>query len=226
MEITYTLEDIKRAQSDKDDKWKFGNDRLYQLCHDQPKHEDDSIIIAKIWLIGRAYAAPVERRKRKGHASFIRGDPFYEQCVAPVLKESELDAKIDELSQYASIEEDAIVPILGLHQHLVVKLGEITHDLKHSLASKYLHFHLPPLFYIYDNNASQMLNKLLPRHTATRKVPGNYDAIYQAFFLKMLDLRDKIHDAPEFGQVLTPRELDRLLRNLWYASQQNPGDDR
>jgi hypothetical protein len=63
VEISYTLEDIKRAQSDEDDKWKFGNDILYQLCHDQPKHNDDSVIIAKIWLIGRSYAAAFERRK-------------------------------------------------------------------------------------------------------------------------------------------------------------------
>ena len=222
--MKFTLEDVKRAQSDEDDKWKFGNDILYKLCHDQPKHNDDSVIIAKIWLIGRSYAAAVERRKRKNESSSPPGDRFYEQCVAPVLKDDQLDQKIDDLRQYISI-EDAREPILELHNYLVTKLFEITHDHKRSLASKYLHFHLPSLFFIYDYNASWILNKLLPRHRTSRKVQENYDYEYQPFFLKMLDLRDKIHRDPKFGQILSPRELDRLLRNLWYASQQNSGDN-
>jgi len=215
MEIT--PEDVKRAQSGKDDKWKFGNDILYQLCHDQPEHNNDSVIIAKIWLIGRAYAAAVERRKREGETVFIQGDPFYELRVVPALRNSQLDEGIYDLKQHTSIEQETIVPILKLHHDLVKVLRGITHDNKRSLASKYLHFHLPLLFYIYDSNASQVLKSLMPYHRAKRKVHGNYDVEYQPFFLKMLDLRDRIQC--EFGCILQPRELDRLLRNLWYANQ-------
>ena len=131
MEIT--PEDTKRAQSDEDDKWKFGNDILYQLCRDYPYHKDDSVIIAKIWLIGRSYAAAVERRKQKNEA-LPQGDRFYEQCVVPALKNSQLDQKIDDLRHHVSM-EDAIEPILELHSYLVTKLEEITHDHKRSLAS-------------------------------------------------------------------------------------------
>ena len=212
MEIT--LEDIKLAQSGEGDKWVIGNEVLYQMCQKYPNHTDESEIIAKVWLIGRSYAAAVERRRQKDQDSLVRGDLFYEQCVAPALKEHELDNRMDTVKQYASIEEGAIVPILELHNYLLMKLEAITHDCKRSLASKYLHFHLPSLFFIYDRIAYSVLNKLLPHHKTSRKVQENYDVEYQPFFLKMLDLRDKIQR--EHQCVLGPRELDRLLRNLWY----------
>lgn len=211
MEIT--LEDIKRAQSDEDDKWKLGNDILYRLCSDHPFHSDDSVIIAKVRLIGRSYAAAIERRKQKNQSPSPQGDRFYEQCVAPVLRDHQLDQKIDDLRQSISI-EDAKEPILELHNYLVTKLKEITHDHRRSLASKYLHFHLPSLFFIYDYYASLVLNKLLPHHKTSCKVQGKYDVEYQPFFLKMLNLRDKIQR--ERRCTLGPRELDRLLRNKWY----------
>jgi len=47
----------------KGDGWKFGNDILYKLCQDFPKHDTSSQIVGKIWLIGRSYAAAIERRK-------------------------------------------------------------------------------------------------------------------------------------------------------------------
>jgi hypothetical protein len=45
--------------------WDLGNDTLYRLCAEHPGHTEDHVIIAKTWLIGRAYAAAVERRDRR-----------------------------------------------------------------------------------------------------------------------------------------------------------------
>jgi len=42
--------------------WDLGNQTLYSLCQDHPMHDRDDVIIAKVWLIGRSYAAAVERR--------------------------------------------------------------------------------------------------------------------------------------------------------------------
>jgi hypothetical protein len=44
--------------------WQLGNEVLYRLCEEHPRHDSDDSIIAKFWLIGRAYAAAVERRKK------------------------------------------------------------------------------------------------------------------------------------------------------------------
>lgn len=43
--------------------WDLGNKVLYDLCRKYPRHEGYPEIIAKIWIIGRSYAAAIERRK-------------------------------------------------------------------------------------------------------------------------------------------------------------------
>ena len=48
-----------------DDPWSIGNQVLYDLCQRYPRHTVDSEIIAKIWLIGRAYSASIERGRGK-----------------------------------------------------------------------------------------------------------------------------------------------------------------
>ena len=45
--------------------WNVGNKVLYDLCRERPLHTDTQAVLAKIWLIGRAYAAAIERRKNK-----------------------------------------------------------------------------------------------------------------------------------------------------------------
>ena len=45
--------------------WDFGNKVLYDLCACNFKHDSDDKIIAKVWLLGRAYSVAVERRKTK-----------------------------------------------------------------------------------------------------------------------------------------------------------------
>jgi hypothetical protein len=54
--------------------WDVGNQALYDLCRKHPGHTQPEVIIGKFWLIGRTYAAAVERRRQKdGYA----GDRFY-----------------------------------------------------------------------------------------------------------------------------------------------------
>lgn len=56
-----TKRDVDLAKAD--DIWTLGNETLYKLCRDYPEHKTDKAIAAKIWLIGRAYAAAVEAEK-------------------------------------------------------------------------------------------------------------------------------------------------------------------
>jgi hypothetical protein len=43
--------------------WDLGNSVLYDLCRKHPSHKTADEILAKVWLIGRSYAASIERRK-------------------------------------------------------------------------------------------------------------------------------------------------------------------
>ncbi|MBM3273346.1 hypothetical protein FJY94_08960, partial [Candidatus Kaiserbacteria bacterium] len=49
--------------------WDVGNAVLYSLCQQHAKHDEPSAVVAKLWLIGRAYAAAIERRKNAQHTS-------------------------------------------------------------------------------------------------------------------------------------------------------------
>ena len=45
--------------------WDVGNEVLYELCTKHPRHAEIPAVIAKVWLIGRSYAAAIERRRNK-----------------------------------------------------------------------------------------------------------------------------------------------------------------
>ena len=65
--------------------WDFNNRVLYDLCRNHPGHDDDSVIIAKMLLIGRAYSAAIERRKNKKQGEDT--DSLYVERVGPMLRE-------------------------------------------------------------------------------------------------------------------------------------------
>ena len=56
-------------------------------------------IISKVWLIGRAYSAAIERRPNKT----MDNDSFYINKVAPQLKNSEIDSYLEKLRNYENL---------------------------------------------------------------------------------------------------------------------------
>lgn len=70
------------------------------MCEEEPEHKQIDVIVGKIWLIGRSYAAAIERRKN----AVVIGDDFYYDVVAPKLLEngSELDDRISRLRKSRS----------------------------------------------------------------------------------------------------------------------------
>ena len=75
--VTRTDVDAARAVS----VWDLGNRVLYDLCQNHPRHRVADEIVAKVWLIGRSYAASIERRRITDQ----HGDDFYEATVAPAM---------------------------------------------------------------------------------------------------------------------------------------------
>jgi hypothetical protein len=100
--------------------WILGNDLLYGLCKRHPRHDSDEAIIAKFWLIGRAYAAAVERRRSKDS---LAGDDFYTKSLLRLIRKSEIDAWFDTLK--ADRKNTAAINI-RVHKQVVDLLSTIT----------------------------------------------------------------------------------------------------
>ena len=190
--------------------WDFGNDILYNLCKKYPDHKKKEVILAKIWLIGRAYSASIERRKNKKDEN--ENDSFYTEVVIPNMYKSQLDKRLHTLRSYRTIDDQSIPHILGAHKYLVDIFTKISGLNKRSLASKYLHFHLPKLFYLYDSRAAYSVSQIMPR-CRIEKIRGAYDQVYMKFFLKVYDLSNELYK--RYNVRLAPREMDNLLLNLY-----------
>ena len=190
--------------------WDFGNQILYELCKDNFQHERDDIILTKVMFIGRIYAAAIERRKNKKQTG-INNDNFYIDKVAPTFRKPKLDRQLSELKSMR-LTTDNIPQILRVHNDLMTTLSKITDLDKRSFCSKYLHFHLPDLFFIYDSRALTALRDFTSRvPKELRHIPqlSFVDKEYATFFCKCFDIKNKIE--VEHKTKLTTRQLDNLL---------------
>lgn len=197
----------KIFSSQKDSKWTFGNNILYKMCKENPKHTDSDVIVGKIWLIGRSYAAAIERRKDANQET----DNFYFEVVAPNIKDigTQLDEKILALSKTSPLD---IKNLLTTHKFLTDEFNKITNLQKRSLASKYLHFHCPKKVFIYDSRANNAINKLVVRPNKSvlnDLLPAEYDKEYGKFVCKVLELKCFLEK--ELKKHLSPRDIDNFL---------------
>lgn len=209
MVVEGTENQYKEYLARKNSRWEFGNDILYKMCEEYPLHNDADVLIGKIWLIGRSYAAAIERRK---NADDYRGDDFYYDAVAPKMLEigDELDNRIESLKNNPGAIFDCIPEILSTHKFLMDTFTEVTGLEKRSLASKYLHFHCPEKFFIYDSRAKAAIRKIVKKPDK-RILSGivEYDAEYGDFVCRMLELQKYLDE--KLGINETPRSIDRFL---------------
>ena len=192
-------------------RWEYGNSILYQMCKHDSKHDDADVIVGKIWLIGRSYAAAIERRK---NADEHQGDDFYYDAVAPKLLEigKELDDRISDLNSSDGKIAECVPLVLGTHRFLMDAFYELTGLEKRSLASKYLHFHCPDRFFIYDSRARVAASSIVQRpdkHILSELPTSEYDEEYGDFVCRMLELQGYLEE--KLGILETPRRLDTFL---------------
>lgn len=200
-----------------DDPWQFGNDTLYSMCRENPLHTNNDVIAGKLWLIGRSYAAALERRKTNDG---YNTEGFYKMAI-PILQK-EIEGKIDEhISRLTVLEkpsDENIGTVLCAHSLLVNVFHMMTNLQKRSLASKYLHFHCPHLFFIYDSRSSSKIKQYIRKDSKRLKrgfvcdACGAHfepDAEYADFCIRALELQRYVEK--EKGRLLTPREIDNLL---------------
>ncbi len=208
-------EQIKKAKQETP--WDFSNKILYDLCRNNDLHNKDEIILTKVLFIGRIYAAAVERRRNKKDEI---NDDFYIKTIIPTFKKSELDRHLEKLKNFDKITISNIPDILEAHHYLTSILKNITKLNKRSFSSKYLHFHLPELFFMFDNRVVTALRQFISRipedlkHVMKLK---NIDNEYANFFCKCFDLKRQMENY--YNMTLSNRQFDNLLIKI--ANQQN-----
>jgi hypothetical protein len=202
----------KTLEESKSSPWDFGNQILYDLCHDNFRHDQSEHILAKVLFIGRIYAVAVERRKVKD--KYIN-DNFYFDRIVPTFKNSALDKMLESLKGQDIMSKENIAEILHTHYYLTKILKTITNLEKRSFSSKYLHFHLPNLFFIFDSRAEIALRQLTSRVPSDLKPftqLDNVDSQYAKFYCKCFDVKRQIEE--EHNTSMTIRQFDNLLISM------------
>lgn len=208
MKILPNIETIEKCMTSP---WDFGNKVLYDLCRDNFYHQDTEKILSKVWLIGRAYSVAIERRKNKETIN----DNFYIDKVAPAFKDSNIDSYLIELRKQKKLTIDNLPIVLKAHNYLTQLTASITDLEKRSFSSKYLHFHLPDLFFIYDSRVVDSLRQFIGRVPKTMDYILESDSIdkeYARFFCKSFVIRAYIQD--NYKIDLTLRQFDNILIEL------------
>jgi hypothetical protein len=183
--------------------WDLGNRILYDMCRVHPGHSKDDEIVAKVCIIGRTYAASIERRRNTKNT----GDNFYEAVVAPAMRKHPIDSWLTSIKK---TDTPGSVKTIVIHKRLMDLFRSITDLDKRSLASKYLHFHKPYAFFIYDSRTRQSITKVVPRLNEIPELEADaFDIEYRDFVRRCVWLRDNV--LKTLGTELTPREIDKLL---------------
>ena len=105
--------------------------------------------------------------------------------------------------------EKSLQLLIDVHEELTQIFHVISGRRNRSLASKYLHFHVPKFFFIYDSRARVgigALNDLFDE--APKKYKGG-DGEYRCFVEKCLKVQTQLKE--EYKVELNPRQLDNLL---------------
>lgn len=192
--------------------WDFGNKFLYDLCERNPTHENIDVVLAKIMFIGRIYAAAIERRRENLH---IDNDNFYIKIAAPNVIESGIDSLLENIKAHSPINIGNMISILEVHKKLLDKIKGFTGLEKRSFCSKYLHFHAPELFFIYDSRAVNALKRIHWKISEDLRYivkQNKIDKGYAEFFCKCLWLKaelERIHNMP-----FSNRAIDNMLIKL------------
>jgi hypothetical protein len=191
--------------------WDLGNKVLYTLCKSNFTHTDNQSRIAKFWLIGRTYSVAVERRKNKSKKE--TNESFYTNKLVSSIHWKILDNRLLRLLKTRTLDKQNYSKVFELHKYLMDELYRITLLHKRSLSSKYLHFHLPNLFYIYDKRASDAISLLRVKPSKKyEELKPLADTQYFNYVVKCIELTAFIN--AKYKIKLTPRQLDNLLLEI------------
>ena len=181
--------------------WDLGNQALYDLCRKRPDHRSVDAIVAKVSLIGRSYAASIERGAETGD-----GEDFYLERVAPAMRSAPIDRWLKPLRGIRRPDAAVVVPA---HKRLTALFQEISGKEKRSLASKYLHFHCPKAVYIFDERASRGIRRVTEAQHLRELPFSEFDDVYARFVLRCEVFHAELERL--MCRRLSTREIDMVL---------------
>ena len=184
----------------------YGNEVLYRMCEERPCHDNIDTIKSKLWIIGRAYSAAIERKA---------GESFSLQRAAEQIKASKIDSHISKLQKINRTSLENVDILLTAHKYFTDVLKEITDLNKRSLASKYLHFHAPRSVFIYDSIANRRIREVIVPNKRKFKLKKLFDDNYEGFVYRCIHYRDEIFEN-EINALATPRKIDMKLLGYGY----------
>lgn len=175
------------------------NNQLYQMCKRNFKHSDQAIVYMKSIIIGRTYSVSPERYK----GSTTKQKELFWKIFSEEIFRSKIDIHFSKLivlnkKGVKSLTKEEVEKILlifeevhGIFKNACKVQSGRKRPNRISFTSKYLHFHFPNLFFIYDSRAKTGL----ATHTSN----------YSIFYKRCLET---LKENPKFR---TPRELDSFL---------------
>jgi hypothetical protein len=190
--------------------WGTGNDWLYDLCERYPSHNKIDHVLAKIWLIGRAYAASAER----GVSGKGKGDEYLIQ-LSKRLIDNKIDKFLSGLPKGTANYSSYYQSVVKAHRDVELVFADKNKLKRVSLTSKYLHFHRPNLFPIYDSRVAQAITKVTPDYRHTKyPLPKEYEkSVYGKHCARYVWLLQKVTALN--GEAITLRQLDNLLLEVY-----------
>lgn len=193
-----------------DSMWDVGNDWLYKLCKTYPTHTNAKEVAAKIWLIGRAYSAAAERGVSGAGQSDI-----YIQKLAQRFVHQCADKHLVSLPNDECKFGDYLDEVVKAH-HTFEKIFSKKDELgRISLTSKYLHFHRPDLFPIYDSRAATAITKVTPdsRFVGHEPQAKHADMVYAKFCVRVAWLMEEM--TRQSGRAPKLRQVDTMLLQIY-----------
>lgn len=188
--------------------WCVSNDVLYEMCKKYPLHKDVSEVVAKIFLIGRSYAAAIERTKNTH---------IYEERIPGLVHKhgKNIDFNLSECNK------ENLQNIFSTYDLVLRSFHEVSGKWNRSLVSKYLHFHKPENFYLMDSRAKKGLSEILKLYPAISSAKNEgkrqysvskESAEYMNFYLKCQICKQELEK--EFNCTLSIRDFDNLLLTI------------
>lgn len=202
-----TLEDVTTAQQPV--RLNAGDKMLLNMCRDNPGHTDVGVIASKIWIIGRAYSASLERHMRDDVDST---DAFL--LAGAELQGVDIDEHLESAREQKACFRTAPTLALRIHKLVLDKLCNVTRRDPRSLCSKYLHFHKENLFPIYDQRAWVAIKQVTPHGSKVKPIQCDFtpDYGYADFAKRVYWLLGEIEG--RFNVKLSLRQVDHLLLNI------------
>lgn len=134
--------------------WWIALDRpILTTCNDHPSHTDYCEVYAKVALVNRIYNAQLGRGKRRKYEA--------EDRVANALFKSDIDRFIEPLLSLSGLSEPVLPKVIDCHKQLVKVVRRGAGNDAVSFSSKYLSFHSPRVFPIFDSRAVKTARQIL-----------------------------------------------------------------